>query len=130
MKRRDPLLPTGDRGEVTRELTGFDADMDEADTGTAGNGGSNPVAGFATATPTLAVATPGTATPHEIDTRPGPEPHIPSVVAVPICGWGRARPSAASNQARMARASWAFIFMMRGVESGQPTREWVEGMSE
>ncbi|WP_373047428.1 hypothetical protein [Vulgatibacter sp.] len=38
MKRRDPLLPTGDRGEVTRELTGRDANMGEADVGDAGNG--------------------------------------------------------------------------------------------
>lgn len=38
MKRPDPMLPTGDRGEETRELTGFDANMDEADIGDAGNG--------------------------------------------------------------------------------------------
>ena len=74
-------------------------------TGTAGSGGSNPVAGFAIAIPTLAVATPGTATYHKMDTRSGAEPHVPSAVAVPNCGWGRALPSATSNQARMARAS-------------------------
>jgi hypothetical protein len=38
MKRRDSLLPTGDRGETTRELTGYDATMDEAEIGDAGNG--------------------------------------------------------------------------------------------
>lgn len=37
MKRPDTMLPTGDR-EVTRELTGWDATMDEADIGDAGNG--------------------------------------------------------------------------------------------
>jgi len=38
MKRRDPLYPIGDTEEVTRELTGFDATMDEAEAGDAGNG--------------------------------------------------------------------------------------------
>jgi len=38
MKRRDPLLPAEERGEVTRELTGWDATMDEAQIGDAGNG--------------------------------------------------------------------------------------------
>lgn len=38
MKRGDPFYPTGDRGETTRELTGFDATMDEAEAGDAGNG--------------------------------------------------------------------------------------------
>ena len=37
-QRPDPLLPTGNRGEVTRELTGWDATMDEAEVGDAGNG--------------------------------------------------------------------------------------------
>jgi len=37
MKRPDPLLPTGDR-DYTRELSGWDATMDEAEVGDAGNG--------------------------------------------------------------------------------------------
>lgn len=38
MKRRDPLHPVGERSETTRELTGWDATMDEAEAGDAGNG--------------------------------------------------------------------------------------------
>ncbi|HWV38108.1 MAG TPA: hypothetical protein VN033_06480 [Vulgatibacter sp.] len=37
-KRADTLLPHGRRDDVTRELTGRDADMDEAEVGSAGNG--------------------------------------------------------------------------------------------
>lgn len=38
MKRWEPILPVGDREETTRELTGFDATMDEAEISSAGNG--------------------------------------------------------------------------------------------
>lgn len=37
-KRADTLLPYGRRDDTTRELTGRDADMDEAEVGSAGNG--------------------------------------------------------------------------------------------
>jgi len=37
-RRSDAILPTGGQDEVTRELTGTDAHMDEAAIGDAGNG--------------------------------------------------------------------------------------------
>lgn len=39
-KRTDVMLPFGERGETTRELTGGDADMDQAELGSAGSGTS------------------------------------------------------------------------------------------
>lgn len=38
MKRPYSQLPSGEQDEVTPEITGFDASMDEADVGDAGNG--------------------------------------------------------------------------------------------
>ncbi|HLV60364.1 MAG TPA: hypothetical protein VKY51_03080 [Fredinandcohnia sp.] len=40
MKRSDTTYPVGPDDEVTRELVGFDSDMDMADPGDAGNGAS------------------------------------------------------------------------------------------
>lgn len=40
MKRPDTTYPTGPDDEVTRELIGFDTDMDQANPGDAGNGAS------------------------------------------------------------------------------------------
>lgn len=37
-KRSDAILPYGEQDETTRELTGYDAHMDEAAIGDAGNG--------------------------------------------------------------------------------------------
>src|SRR5690606_15008189 len=56
-QRPDPLLPTGNRGEVTRELTGWDATMDEADVGDAGNG-ADPWGGDLTGGPPRSIEEP------------------------------------------------------------------------